>query len=256
MRDDHKGTGILSEATADEAPSIRRVISLSDSDQEKVLHVHEIAGLVQHKILWGVFGDRGLLTKMTEARDIERLEDSDENATAFQKLYLKGLQEEPSAFGSTYEIEIKKTPEEVKAFLRDNFVVGVKYGFKGADGQRKEKMVATAQYKRKEGVESHIATIGKVYVHPAHRKRSIARTLMEHLLEHAEEEGVEQIHIIVTVSNEFAVQFYKNLGFVPGEIRYQAVIIDGEYYDWQPMMLSMHEYRSRQPKKAASTLQK
>lgn len=233
---------VFAEATEDDVPSIRRVIKLSDLEGKD--GVGEIRDLTREKILWGVYGDYGALLKVTEMREVEPLEPTDENVAGFRKLYEKGLLEEPSSFGSTYEIEHRKSDEEVRKFLQDNHVVGVKYGFTDSTGQRKDRMVAIGQYKRLEGVKSHIATVGKMYVHPAHRKRAIAGSIMRHFLQRAEADGVEQVHLVVTASNVFAVKFYEKLGFVPGQMQYNAVKIEGQYYDWLPMRLSMQEYKS------------
>ena len=242
MADKGQEIRVFAEATEDDVPSIRRVIRLSELEGRD--DVGEIRELKRYNLVWGVFGDYGALVKVTEMRGVEPLEPTDENIAGFRYLYEKGLSEEPSSFGSTFEIEHQKTEEEVRNFLRDNHVVGVKYGFTDTTGKRKDRMVAIGQYRRLEGVKSHIATVGKMYVHPAHRKRAIAGTIMRHFLQRAEADGVEQVHLVVTASNVFAVDFYAKLGFVPGQMQYKAVKIEGQYYDWLPMRLSMSEYKS------------
>lgn len=229
------------EASEDEAPSIRRIID-PDELREAFEGAADVSEEIRDMILWGVYGDYGELVRVTEARDVEPLEANEPDARAFQKLYLKGLQEEPSSFGSTFEIEGRKSLDQVVDFLKNNHVVGVRFGYKNREGERAQKLVAMAAYKRLEGVQSHIATIGKVYVHPAHRKRAIARSMMDSLLAKAEKDRIEQVHLIVTASNTFAIKFYEDLGFEGGEIQHKAIKIDDQYYDWLPMKLSMKEY--------------
>lgn len=235
------------EASAEEAGSVKRVI-----DPEELKHAvgapEAIIDDIRDMIIWGVYGDSDELLRITEMRDVEHLEDTEENARAFQKLYLKGLLEEPSSFGSTYEIESRKSLDVVQAFLKDNYVVGVKYSHKNERAERVENLVGMATLKREEGVKSHIAYLGKLYVHPAHRTRSIARNITDHMIEYAVKNGIEQVHLIVTVSNKFVVEFYERLGFERGEIQYRAVKIDGQYYDWLPMKLSIRDYKVEQSK--------
>ncbi len=244
---------IFSGALKDEKPNIKRIIDPSElTDQIFSMEGQDIQKLsdeIRDKILWGVYNDYGTLLKVSEMRDVEHLDDSDENAQSFKTFYLKGLREEPSAFGSSYDIESKKTPEEMKALLRESHVVGVKYSFATPSGNQKENLVGMGALKRGEGVQSHIANLGKVYVHPAHRKRWLAHNIVTHLLDKALEDGIEQVHLVVTASNVFAIEFYKKLGFIPGKMHYKAVKIEDEYYDWLHMELSMHDYKPEQTKK-------
>ena len=71
------------------------------------------------------------------------------------------------------------------------------------------------------------------------------------------ERSIEQLHLKVTASNEFMVKFYEKLGFERGELEVNAVKIDGEYYDWLAMQLSIQDYLDSQRKlKRSSETQK
>ena len=199
---------------------------------------------IHERIYWGVYNGWGELQRITEIREIERLEESD--AETFQKLYLHGLEHEPSVFGSTYAIESVKTPEQVAEWIGNNHVVGVKYNYKSDDGSTKERLAATAFLKREEGARSHIGMVGRLYVHPAHRRKQLSRDILLNLLDHARDIGIEQIEGWVTSTNTTAMDFYRKIGFRKnGPTRVGAVEISGTYYDWDPILLIMDEYRER-----------
>ena len=52
-----------------------------------------------------------------------------------------------------------------------------------------------------------------IAVAPALRRKSLARLLMLSLLNHAENENVQKIHLEVRRGNEAAIQLYESLGF-------------------------------------------
>lgn len=58
--------------------------------------------------------------------------------------------------------------------------------------------------------DAHIATIA---VHPAYRRQGIARLMMAHIIQSAEEEGMDSVTLEVRVSNEAAKNLYNQFGF-------------------------------------------
>ena len=59
--------------------------------------------------------------------------------------------------------------------------------------------------------ESHLLTL---CVHPDHRRRGLARQLLQHMLEQARTAGAERCFLEVRPSNEAAQQLYYGAGFV------------------------------------------
>lgn len=59
------------------------------------------------------------------------------------------------------------------------------------------------------------ADILDVAVAPAHRRRGIARSLMETVLAEAEKDGVQTVFLEVRASNTPAIALYTSLGFTP-----------------------------------------
>lgn len=58
------------------------------------------------------------------------------------------------------------------------------------------------------------ASIGNVYTFPAHRRRGIARMLMETILSWCDQHGIDQITLS---ASEQGRPLYRSLGFVPTE---------------------------------------
>jgi len=201
---------------------------------------------IHERIHWGLYNGWGELQRVTEIREIERL--GEEDHEIFQKLFLHGLKHEPHVFGDKYEDQVVKTPDQVKEWIRNNHAVGIKFNYKDQEGATKERLAAIAFLRTGEGAQSHIGYVGRLYVHPAHRRRNLSRDVLLHLLDHAEETGIEQIEGWVTTTNTSAMEFYKKIGFrKSGNTRVGAVIISGTAYDWDPILLIMDEYRKRRP---------
>jgi ribosomal protein S18 acetylase RimI-like enzyme len=236
-----------------EISRVRRIIDVKDLEQVYGAEMSKISGLaesIHERIMWGVYGNFGQVERVTEFRDVERLTSSVADATAFKELYLHGLENEPSNFGSTYEEVLTTKIKEIQQFLRNNHVAGVKYSYTDQDGKPTQKLVGIAALRQREGVQSHIADAGNLYVHPVHRIRGIAKNLGDYRYgKIAKQIGVEQVQIIVTTTNKFAIDFYKRLGFVEGRIEYRAAKLEKgstiEYFDWLHMTLNISQFKGK-----------
>ncbi len=60
------------------------------------------------------------------------------------------------------------------------------------------------------GGQLHLTNLG---VDPAHRRKSVANTLLDYILDLAREQGCELIFLEVRSSNEIARRFYESAGF-------------------------------------------
>jgi len=60
----------------------------------------------------------------------------------------------------------------------------------------------------------HAGRLTSLFVHPTHRRRGIARMLVERLLTQAETAGLESVRLEVVADNLEAVALYESLGFV------------------------------------------
>jgi [ribosomal protein S18]-alanine N-acetyltransferase len=61
--------------------------------------------------------------------------------------------------------------------------------------------------------------IHNVAVHPEHRRRGLARWLLEFVRERARRQGVRSALLEVRASNEQALRLYRHLGFEPQSVR-------------------------------------
>jgi ribosomal protein S18 acetylase RimI-like enzyme len=144
-------------------------------------------------------------------------------------LRLEALQQDPSAFGSSYDEEVAfedhvwKTRLET-AVHRDNIITlyaefnGQLVGMMGAGWSKYIK------YK-------HIASIYAVYVTPSMRGRSIGSQLLHTLLDElATIPQIEKVKLMVTTNQSAAIALYEKSGFKSIGIAQKDLKVDGQYY--------------------------
>jgi len=150
-----------------------------------------------------------------------------EDAAAFVALRLRGLQECPSAFASSYDDEVNTPLTEAAARLRaapDRAVIGARDG---------ASLVAVAGLQReKMGKLAHKAFLWGMYVAPEARGRGVGFKVVSAALEHAALRlGVDQVNLGVNTSNSAAIALYKKVGFVPYGLEHDFLRVNGSSYD-------------------------
>jgi ribosomal protein S18 acetylase RimI-like enzyme len=156
---------------------------------------------------------------------IRRLVRSD--AADYRMIRLAALQQEPQAFGSTYEAEADRPLSAFAERLEGSVVLGAY-----ADGR----IVGMAGFKQREGArERHKAFVWGTYVEPGMRRRGVAAALMTAVLE-AAAEVVEQLTLCVVEDNAQAIALYRKLGFSIYGVEPQALRSGSGYVDEVLMM--------------------
>jgi hypothetical protein len=149
------------------------------------------------------------------------------DADAFQSLRLRGLQEWPSAFASSFEEEVDTAIDVIASRLAPREGSAVLGAFD--DGR----LVAIAGVAR-EGMKklAHKAYIWGVYVAPEARGRSVGRRLMEAVLAHAADAlYVQQVNLGVNAANQGALAMYRRLGFEQFGLERGFMLLDGVLQD-------------------------
>jgi RimJ/RimL family protein N-acetyltransferase len=151
---------------------------------------------------------------------------SREDAEAFQRIRLHGLQQAPQAFSADYESSVTLPLEHFATWLKneaDDFVIGAFVA-----GQ----LVGVGGFRREHGPKlRHKGTIWGVYVMPEHRG-GLGRKVIDELVSQVTKlPDLHQINITVTAANERARQLYVSMGFEPWGLERRALWIDGEFYD-------------------------
>lgn len=208
--------------------------------------IEDICDRIRDSIVWGIYGSQGKLEKITEITEVSQLEARD--AKDFKTLYVEGIQDVPENFGSTFETMRGTTTVQLRRFIENNYVLGVKHSFLDEEGKQKKKLIGMANLRRETGNRSHRAWFGGLYVLKHHRGRGIARDLTMKALDQALEQGIEVVQLIVTASNKYVIEWYERLGFVRTTIEYNAAKVNGISYDWQHMELDMRTYAATQMK--------
>jgi len=116
---------------------------------------------------------------------------------------LQALSDSPGAFGSTYEREVARTPEDWRKWLAPaaTFLLEA-----GGEARGMVAGVPDAQ-------DSSIVQLMAMWVHPDQRRTGAADALVSTVKDWAVEVGAKQVRLKVVESNEQARRCYERAGF-------------------------------------------
>jgi len=77
----------------------------------------------------------------------------------------------------------------------------------------------------------HVGHLTSIFVHPTHRRRGIARMLIERLLAQAVRAGMESVRLEVVADNLHAIRLYESLGFIQYGCEPAAYRVDERAWD-------------------------
>ena len=129
----------------------------------------------------------------------------------FRDLRLRGLKEEPQAFGASYEENLKYTEEEWKRRLQNALEEKTNWLIFAKDGDKLVGLIGAFVNKEK---SQDTATIYSVYVPREERGKGIAKKLMEELLERIlKNKDIKKLELDVNKDQVAAVGLYEKFGF-------------------------------------------
>jgi ribosomal protein S18 acetylase RimI-like enzyme len=149
----------------------------------------------------------------------------------------QGLKEFPDAFTTSYEEGVATAPEKLaKRFggqNSDDFVIGAV--------SANDKLLGCTGFERETRTKQrHKGKVIGMYVIPDARGMGLGRKLLVALLLEAKQlEGLEQIILSVTHSNEGARSLYISMGFVTFGVERNAIKVGQNYYDKEFMALNL-----------------
>lgn len=130
------------------------------------------------------------------------------NLQAFKTIRLRALLESPHAFGSTYAREAGFDEAEwLRRALRWNGDRGI--GYLAMEGSAP---CGIAGGSLDENNPAH-AELLAMWSAPTHRNRGVGRLLVESVAAWARLRGAHALRLMVTSTNDGAIQFYTRLGF-------------------------------------------
>lgn len=165
------------------------------------------------------------MTTSSSTITVRRLVPGD--AAPCRALRLRGLQEAPTAFGSSHAEESELPLSTTEAFLAPDSGRNMFGAFDG------ETLVAIAGIGRETRVNlAHKAFLRGVYTAPEYRGQGIAQRLIAFALQFADTlPGVRQVTLTVNADNVAAIAAYEALGFTTYGREPDALLIDGVCYD-------------------------
>lgn len=158
------------------------------------------------------------------------------DAQSYQELRLSALKINSEAFGSTYEREVKFSPETVVERLKpteDKFVLGA-FDDRGS-------LVGIVTFMRENGLKTaHKGNVYGMYVAPEMRGFGLGKSLMLELIRKTRDyDGLEQINLTVVSDNDSAKKLYNSVGFEVYGVERNALKFNGQYFDEDLMVLKI-----------------
>ena len=149
------------------------------------------------------------------------------DAAAFCALRLRAILDTPSAFSSSREDELARTPEEHAQRIAGG---PMQRAFGAFDGER---MVGFAGLRREALQQlSHKALLWGVFVESEHRGRGVARRLVAACIGQAERDpAILQVQLSVNAENNSARQLYESLGFIRYGTEPRSMRVGDIFYD-------------------------
>jgi ribosomal protein S18 acetylase RimI-like enzyme len=158
-------------------------------------------------------------------------------AAEFRALRLRGLRENPEAFGSTFADEVDRPVEATAARLADSaggFVLGAALSAGGA-------LVGVVGCYREAGRKRrHVAVVWGMFVAPESRGRGAGRALLAEAVRRSGAwPGVEHLTLTVVPENTAARALYVAHGFRPFGLEPRAMRDEARYYDLEHLWLPL-----------------
>jgi GNAT superfamily N-acetyltransferase len=180
---------------------------------------------------------------VTAAPVIRRLVASD--AVAYWQMRNQGLKEFPDAFTTSYEEGVATPPEKLAkrfgddASGNDDFVLGAfanDGALSGAAGFTRESRVK----------QRHKGMVIGMYVIPVTRGTGLGKRLLLALIDEARRiEGLEQLYLTVTHSNDSARNLYLRAGFISFGVEPRAIKVGEAYFEKEFMWLHLSAPKMR-----------
>ncbi|MFZ5825504.1 MAG: GNAT family N-acetyltransferase [Bacillota bacterium] len=154
---------------------------------------------------------------------------------AYRTLRLEALHLEPTAFGSDPSDQVNQPQAYWTSRLEggpDSFVLGAFLH---------DHLVGMAGLRREQGAKTrHKAMVWGMYVSPGARGRGMGRRLLEQLIAEARElDGLRQLFLAVTSTNEPARSLYLDLGFRVYGTEPRALRVGERFVDEDLMYLAL-----------------
>ena len=160
------------------------------------------------------------------------------DAQPYWTLRLEALKNHPEAFLSSYEESVRR--KNAVEQTAENFTTKGNYTFGAFDQAELIGVVTLLQEERKK--IRHRANIFAMYVSPSKRGAGLGKALMMAAIQKAKSiEGIEQINLNVTATNQRAKQLYAKLGFQEFGLEKNALKLGDVYYDDFYMVLFLNK---------------
>jgi ribosomal protein S18 acetylase RimI-like enzyme len=156
-----------------------------------------------------------------------------DDASAYRTVRLRGLRAHPEAFTSSYE-EVAQQPlqaSQARLASQNNAFWGAfqgpeLYGTVGLERESRAKVM-------------HRGKVVGMYVMSEATGQGIGLQLLEALLAHSRQQGLESLVLTVTDSNEAARRLYERCGFRSFGIEPRAIKVGTQYYGKNHMVLDL-----------------
>jgi RimJ/RimL family protein N-acetyltransferase len=151
-----------------------------------------------------------------------------EDGEAFRALRLEALRDSPTAFGASYDDEVRLAPGDFARRIQPTEASWVLGAFDGNG-----RLVGCIGWYRDRGAKvAHKSHVWGMYVTPLDRRNGVARDLLAELMTRVRgTEGVTRVELFVASGNERAAKLYAQAGFERVAVLPESLFVDGRFVD-------------------------
>ena len=122
---------------------------------------------------------------------------------------LQALLDSPHAFGSSYEMEAKRSNCEWQQLIETALASGKNHVYLAESGG----VICGLVWCKLSVIDTGLAEIFQMWVNPKHRGMGVGEKLLQAAIDCARNHRMEQISLEVTANNYAAAAFYQSQGF-------------------------------------------
>ncbi|MGP1385819.1 MAG: N-acetyltransferase family protein [Thainema sp.] len=146
----------------------------------------------------------------------------------YRSFVINALAEQPNFLAASQQVAQARTDEEWQGIV-NTAIREQQYLVRFAIDRGSMVGMARLSFNEPGCCYEHVGTVGSLYVSPDYRRQGIAKQLVKHLLNSAQEKKLETILTYVRIDNEASLKLFDSFRFIIRGLLYETAKLRTEY---------------------------